>query len=160
MDLPSSTGGLVQGDLILLDNPAAYTEIEKGSAFNEVIVNLNPVGNLITFTLEYSDAGPLGGFPPDQVSLFLLDSNFQPLFPTDDPLGADALFAIDLTGAPGGVLSLYKPATLQSAGNIAVTIPGPVNPIPEPSTQSMLISAAAFLGLRILWPRLRARRDA
>src|SRR5689334_22121192 len=67
MALPETTGGLVQGDLILINNPSNSTEIEKGSAFNEVIVNLNPVRNLVTFSLNYTDSGPVSGLPPDQV---------------------------------------------------------------------------------------------
>jgi len=161
MGLPASTGGLVQGDLILLNNPANMTEIEKGSAFNEVIVNLNPVGSSVTFTLEYSDTGPTGGLPPDQVSVFLLGSDNLPLFPTDDPLGTDALFAVDLTGVVGGEVSVFGPAKLTGPGNIAITIPGGGPPVvPEPSTLGMVIAAASLAALQMRRSKFRARRTS
>jgi hypothetical protein len=131
MGLPTTTGGLVQGDLILVENPAPFTEIEKGSGFNEVIVNLSPVKNLITFTLSFSDTGPVSGLPPDEISVFALDSSLLPLFPTSDPTGSDALFAIDLTGAPGGVVSAFAPTT-QNQDSLSITVPGQVSTVPEP----------------------------
>jgi hypothetical protein len=149
MDFPFTTGGIIQGDLILIKNPATYTEIEKGSAFNELVVNLSPVGNLITFALAYNDDGPPPGFPPDEISLFLLGTSSLPLVPTSDPTGANALFAIDLTGIPGGDISIFAP-TIQNQNNLSIIIPGQNGPeVPEPAAFWLLSMGLITVFLRL-----------
>src|SRR5579864_2592275 len=66
--LPETTGGLVDGDLILLHNPAAFTFIDTGSFFNELIVNLAPVSNSVLFTLSYTTNAPVMGTAPDEIA--------------------------------------------------------------------------------------------
>ena len=69
MGLPDTQGGLITGDLILITNPAASTNIQTGFFFNEIMVNLNPVGSSVTFTLSYTTAPPPGGVLPDEISV-------------------------------------------------------------------------------------------
>jgi hypothetical protein len=156
MGLPLTTNGFTQGDLILINNPANFTELEKGSPFNEVIVVLSPVGSLITFRLEFTDSAPSNpANPPDQISVFLLDTtNFLPIFPTSDPLGTDALFVVDLDGTAGGNISAFSPTVLGTNGLLSVVIPsqGP-GVIPEPS--GLLLVGA---GIGLMGTRLRRRR--
>jgi hypothetical protein len=157
MGLPETSGGLVDGDLILIHNPAPFTFIQTGSFFNELIVNLGPIGNSVTFNLSYTTSSPAPGTPPDEIAFFLLDSTFQPLFPTADPLGTDALFVVDLNG-PSTSPAIYSPATESSPGNIQITIPGQTTTVPEPSTFSIAIIAVAALGLKARSLRRRAQR--
>jgi hypothetical protein len=145
MGLPETSGGLVDGDLILRQNPAPFTVIEGSTFFNELIVNLTPVSNQITFDLSYSNNGPSAGAAPDQISFFLLDGQYQPLFPTADPLGTDALFAVDLTGSSS--VDVYSPATLTSPGNIQITVPGSTT-VPEPKIFLLTLPAAILIALR------------
>ena len=156
MGLPLTTNGFTQGDLILIQNPAEHSELEKGSPFNEVIVVLNPLGNLITFRLEYSDNPPADpANPPDQISVFLLDTtDFLPVFPTSDPTGANALFAIDLNGTPGGDISVFSPTT-RADNNLRVVIPRD-GIIPEPG--SVVLTAAGLALLVSISQRAKERK--
>jgi hypothetical protein len=123
MGLPETTGGLIDGDLILGLNPAPFTYIETATFFNELIVNLTPVLNSVTFTLDYTTNAPGLGVLPDEIDFYLLDGSYNPLFPTSDPLGADSLLAIDLNGAS------------TSPGNIEITVPGSAPAtVPEPNS--------------------------
>ena len=130
MGLPETLGGLISGDLILQNNPASSTSIEFGSFFNSLAVVLNTTGNQITFSISYSELGPLGGAPPDAIAFYILDAAGQPLFATSDPLGTNALFTIELTGAVGGVVTAYTPA-VKTGTSIQITIPA--NGLPPPT---------------------------
>jgi len=147
MGLTETTGGLVDGDLILLSNPAPFTFIDTGAFFNELIVNLTPVSNTVTFGLSYTTNAPVPGTPPDQIAFFLLDSSYLPLFPTSDPLGADALFSIDLNGTSSSP-NIYSPAIQSSPGNVQITVPG-TTPVPEPTTLLLTLSGVAIIAFKI-----------
>jgi hypothetical protein len=124
--LPETEGGLVEGELILPPfNSASFTRIGGSFFFNELIVNFISFGNSISFTLSIADIGPSPGGLPDQFALFLLDATGFPLFPTSDPLGSDALFAIDITGAPGGDLSVFSPTVFTPPNSLDITVPSP-----------------------------------
>ena len=121
----SSTSGGVSGSL-----PGDVT-LSDAAFFNELLQGIT-LGNSLSFLLELTESAPLG-LTPDQFSLFLLNplTGFS-LVATSDPTGADALFAIDITGAPFGELSTYH-SMAQAA------------PIPEPSTLFLL--GSGLLGL-------------
>ncbi len=137
LGLPQTQGGLVSGDLILGANPAAFTTIESNFAFNELLLPYSLFGTSTTFSLDISGFAPQLGIP-DEFSLFLLDTSGNPLFPTSDPLGADSLLTVDITGAAGGVVNVFSPASL-SGENVQITVPG-TSPIPEPSSLLLLAS--------------------
>src|SRR6266446_3493857 len=122
--LPETLGGLVSGDLILLRNPAPFTVVDADFFFNEIAVNIQRFTEAITVTLQIPDLAPVPGVPPDEFALFLLDSAGRPL-PTSDPLGANALFVIDITGSAGGVSGAFVPAVFTSPNNVQITIPSP-----------------------------------
>jgi hypothetical protein len=152
LGLPQTQGGLVSGDLILGANPAAFTTIESSFAFNELLLPYSQFGTSTTFSLNISELAPQLGIP-DEFSLFLLDGNGIPLFPTSDPLGANSLLTVDITGAVGGVVNVFSPATL-SGQNIQITAPGtPVSGTPEPS--SLLLFTVALL---LLVVQMHARK--
>ena len=150
--LPETEGGLVEGSLILMLNPASHTEIHTGAFFNELVVNLQPFGKSTSFTLGLPENAPSSGDLPDQFALFILDSAGLPLFTTSDPSGADSLFTIDVSGVSGGELSVFGPARLTSPTNIAITVPGSgTPPLPEPAT--VFLSCIGLVVLAIQRPR-------
>lgn len=124
LGLPATQGGPVFGDIVLGLNPAPSTVINSNFFFNELSVNFASFSNKVTFTVQVSEIGPPTGSPPAQFAFFMLDSSGEPLFPTSDPLGADALFTIDVTGAAGGLLNTFSPARFTSPNNISIAIPG------------------------------------
>ena len=152
LGVPITEGGLVEGDLILQINPAPFTRINGGSFFNELIVTPTPFGNNISFTLSLSQSHTPGGVP-DQLALFLLDASGLPLFPTSDPLGADALFTIDITGVAGGLLSVFSPTSFTPPTSLQIIVPGGPSPVPEPSTLFLFIlGLVGLLGYRWRMP--------
>jgi len=124
LGVPITEGGLVEGDLILQINPAPFTRINGGFFFNELVVIPMPFGNTITFTLRLSE-NHTAGQVPDQFALFLLNEAGLPLFPTSDPLGADALFTIDITGVAGGDLQVFSPTIFTPPNSLQITVPSP-----------------------------------
>jgi hypothetical protein len=143
LGLPETEGGLVEGDIILGSNPAHHTRIHDAFFFNELMVNFVSFGNQITFTLEISESPSSAGQLPDEFALFLLDSSFHPLFKTSDPLGANALFSVCVTGAPGGLLSVFDPTILQPPSTLKIVVPA-LNAPPDCSQAKPSVA--------ILWP--------
>lgn len=123
LGLPDTEGGLVEGDIILGSKPAHHTRIHDGFFFNELTVNFVSFGNQITFTLEISESPSGAGHLPDEFALFLLDTSFHPLLTTSDPLGANALFSVCVTGVPGGELSVFNPTIFQAPSTIQIVVP-------------------------------------
>ncbi len=125
LGLPETEGGLVTGDLILGINPAPFTRIDAEFFFNEIAVIFKSFGKKITFTLQLSEVPPGAGQLPDEFALFLLNAAGLPLFPTSDPSGANALFAIDITGVPGGKLSVFTPTIFTAPNTLQIAVPSP-----------------------------------
>ena len=70
--LPETRGGLVQGDIILLANPAAFTSIEDDFFFNQLSVPFTSFGTSITFNVQTTEVAPTVADLPDELSLFIL----------------------------------------------------------------------------------------
>jgi hypothetical protein len=101
--------------------------------FNSLLQNLT-LGGAISFalTLTRHFAGPA----PDQLALYLLDPDLGvPLFGTSDPTGADALFAVDITGTEFGEYQVFHSSLSAS--------PVSSMPVAEPSS-SLLLAAGAM----------------
>lgn len=107
--LPETEGGLVQGDIILLLNPAPFTIMSDGSFFNEIVIPFDSFGTSISFVVQLSENGPPPGALPDEFSFFLLGENRLPMFATGDPLGAEGLFTICVDGTSDGLLMPFTP---------------------------------------------------
>lgn len=93
----STDGTLTPGGSVFLTDSGFFNEELKDITF----------GSFLNFSLLLTEdhAGP--GF--DQFSFFLLDpTTFLPLFETNDPTGANALFAIDISAAGGGVPYVFE----------------------------------------------------
>jgi hypothetical protein len=127
--LPETQGGLVQGDIILLLNPAPFTEIADGFFFNELLVPFTSFGTSISFTIQLTE-NPVGaGGIPDEFSFFILDANRLPLFSSADPLGTDTAFAICVDGTTSGLLSPFDPPTTFTPPDLLeILASGPVTP--------------------------------
>jgi hypothetical protein len=133
-------GTLVPGPLTLSDS-AFLSEWSQGLTY----------GTHMSFILNLTTNSSLGGIP-DEFSFFLEDSTGTP-FPTSDPTGADALFAIDITGSP------LDPFVFTSDYASATVTPLPVD---EPSalglTSSLLTILVVSLGY-IKWRSLATRQS-
>jgi len=114
---PGTAGGLVRGDIVLGLNPAFFTQMDHGGPdgalyfFTSLVVNFESLGSFITFSIDLMEFFNYPWFPLDELSLFLLRPSGQPAFVTADPLGANALFSLCMTGQPGGDLSVFSPMT-------------------------------------------------
>lgn len=120
--LPETQGGLVQGDIILLLNPAPVTTIEDDFFFNQLVVPFTSFGSQITFSIQLTQNRGASGFP-DQLTVYLLHTIDQPMIGTTDPLKSNALFAIDVTGVSGGALSAFSPTQFSAPSTLTVNVP-------------------------------------
>jgi hypothetical protein len=133
-DIGGATGDL-PGDLTIADS----------SFFNESARGIT-LGNSLFFRLLLTNH--FAGGAPDEFAFFLLDSTgTTSLVQTSDPTGANALFTVDLTGAPGGILSVFSSPEI----GYSVTPVAPA-PIPEPG-----VLTALGIGCAMVWPLLRRR---
>jgi len=121
--------GALPGTVVLTDS----------SFFNELLTGIT-LGTRLSFTFN---ATANAGVTPDEFSVFLLNTaGTASLFPTNDPTGADALLAFEITTGPG-VLTLFS----APGGQAATTV------VPEP--RSLILSG---LGLGILTTQRRRFR--
>ena len=65
------------------------------------------LGSSVIFSVQLPEPTPSG--VPDEMAFFYLADSVTAAFPTADPLGTSALFAIDVTGQSGGDLSVFPP---------------------------------------------------
>jgi hypothetical protein len=129
----SSVSGDVSGTLV----PGPLT-LGDAQFFNEWLQGVTVFGTTLSYQLNLGQNTVSGGIP-DEFSFFLLNSAQVP-FPTSDPTGADALFAIDLNGAnttASVYTSNFATASVRATG------------VPEPSTVLLLMAALPIL----LWRR-------
>lgn len=113
---PSSTpgidyfeGGPVYGDLLEGASPSPRTVIASGFFYNQLSVPFDSLGASVSFAVQLPEPGSAPAGIPDQMSFFYLADSVTAAFPTADPFGANALFAIDVTGQTGGDLSVFAP---------------------------------------------------
>lgn len=116
--------------------------LQNTGFFNEALQSIL-LGNSISFNFTLTENLDPSATIPDAFSVFLLDSSGSTLFPTTDPTGADALFAVDIDGTSTGNLNVY----LADSG-ITSPVTWSVNSsstVPEPSVIFLL--AAGLIGL-------------
>jgi len=125
LGLPETQGGLVTGDIILVQGgmgmPAASTTIEDDFFFNQLAVVFNSFGSQVTFQFSaLSNYTP--GAIPDELAFFILRSDNKPLVFSDDPLGSHALFTLCIDGTPTGNLMVFPPAMQPAADQIMLVV--------------------------------------
>jgi hypothetical protein len=115
-------GEAVIQDLVLNGDAAgslAPGELELGDgAFLSEGLQAVEFGDTLTFRLSLSGSAPAEEFP-DQFSFFMLDEQFEP-FPTDDPLGADALLVCELRSALPDCRSFESPVIVAEIDGVDV----------------------------------------
>jgi hypothetical protein len=129
-------GGSPSGSPILIGGASgslsAAVTLTDTSFFNEFVEGFT-AGSMLSFILDISTN--FAGGTPDSFAFLLLDSNGDPV-PTDDPLGTDALLAVDLV----------SPLVIQTFSSPQFDIPAPdVQRIPEPAT--LILFSAGLAGL-------------
>lgn len=123
--------------------------ITDSSFFNESAGGIT-LGSTTSFHLTLTNNS--AGGAPDEFAFFLLDSTgTTSLVSTGDPTGSDALFIVDLTGAPGGAMTLF--GSLTGGVGYSVTPSGPVE-VPEPGAIALL-----GIGCIMALPLLRRRKQ-
>lgn len=82
-------------------NPVSLTDT---GFFNEQLIS-GTLGTYLNFKVTLTENNAAAG--ADEFSFFFLDRVTGRPYLTSDPSGASAMFAIDITGAPGGSVSSY-----------------------------------------------------
>ena len=121
--------------------PGSVSSMSPGSLQDWPISEQKPLFNLMGNTYDKIGVKLTESFIPagffDEFSFFLLDSGFQTLTTTTDPLGANAQFVVDIDGNPGGLPAAYDSS---APGHLAVPEGG--------STLSLLLLALGAAGCR------------
>lgn len=139
-----------------LSSLANFTLTDTGF-FNEVQRNIT-FGTSLSFTVNLTENRTAPAF--DQFSFFALDpTTLLPLLGTTDPTGADALFAIDINGQPGGVLSVFASVASGVTWQVTptpTTTPPPVG-VPDGGSAVFLmaISCVGTIVARAVHSRVR-----
>lgn len=121
-DSVEAVGGPVYGPLVGDGTESDSTIIEDRWFENCVAILSDSLGTVVNFQIKLTELAPADTTAPDQLSMYYLRRMESTPMPTDDPMGAEALFAIDITGASGGVLTTYTPAVFRSADSIIVDL--------------------------------------
>ena len=103
--LPETQGELVAGDLIQNVRPAKFTRIKANTFFTELVLPFTAFGDEISFTLNLSETAALDQRPPDQLSLYLLDSEGRTM--AGNGVSGDPNIVITVTGQRGGRLQVF-----------------------------------------------------
>ena len=111
----------------------------ENNFFNEFLVDII-FSNSISFQIYLSENGPSGIAAPDAFSFFILDpGSGLPLFPTNDPSGADSLFRIDVDGSSTGFANIF------GADGVSISIEPLSQELPEPSTALLFMPLLLIL---------------
>jgi len=117
------------GDLLSASNPAALTTLEAQYFYNSLAVPFDSLRGTTIVRITVSEEGPTAPASPDEVSMYLIDRNSGLPTPTADEFGTAALFAIDITGAAGGELTVFSPMVFIPPDTL--TLQGSVDDVPR-----------------------------
>jgi hypothetical protein len=120
--------------------------INDNSFLNGVALSLENVTSL-KFLISFTNNAPSVDSFLDSIGLYLYgDDYFNPLVPTDDPLGANALFSWFATGVGNGELQTFASLAASSL-TWDVQFVDPQVPVSEPGTLLLMLLAIASLHL-------------
>jgi hypothetical protein len=118
---PKTQGEEVTGDLVQNSFPAKHTRVKANTFFTELALPFVAYGDFIEFTINVSETKALNGRPPDEFSLFLLDSLGRSLAARANPDGKPDM-SITVTGVRGGQLKLLTDPVVAGGSSVG---PGP-----------------------------------
>jgi hypothetical protein len=104
-------GGPLTGQVLNELAPADTLLLGDSYFFNEAAVPFDDLNTTIRFRVELSENSGPSDAAADALSFFLTDSENGEPIASADGLGADALFAITVTGVSGGDLEVFSPMT-------------------------------------------------
>lgn len=113
-------GGPTSGDLLNGLNPAATTTLGNTAFFNELLVPFDSLGANVAFAMQIPEVLPSAYGIPDEISCFFLTDSGSTWFNTSDPLGANALFSVSVTGEAGGDLSVFWPTVFVAPDTLVI----------------------------------------
>lgn len=121
-------------------------EISDNSFLNGVALSLKNVTSL-SFLISFTNNGPAIDNFLDSIGVYLYgDEYFNPLVPTDDPLGTNALFSWFATGSGNGDLQTFASLSASSL-TWDVHFVDPHVPVSEPGTLLLMLLAMVSLHL-------------
>ncbi len=126
-------GGPVSGDIFWTGLPADSSTLGGDGELNELSVLLQPLGTEFSCDLTLTETPSSALKPMPQLAFYFLTKpggadSLAFRTPTADPYGSNALFAIDISGAPGGDLYVFAPMVLVPPDTLlldAVTLNSP-----------------------------------
>ncbi|MES2077100.1 MAG: hypothetical protein V4462_15925 [Pseudomonadota bacterium] len=117
---------------------------DADSFFNEVRLHFSSLDAAVESTVDVSENGPGKSNFPDIFSLFILDvKNDIPIFNTADPIGAGAIFSLNIYGSSISDFSVFEVEDKM----VLVTVRPLVGEVSEPPTLSVIIVGLLILGL-------------
>jgi hypothetical protein len=117
--------------------------LQSASFFNEVVQPVT-LGNRIRFNLNLTENFSAGTTTPDALSVFLLDSQGNPIIYTTDPTGSNALFLSNIDGSSHSDLHNYSDLSSQISWNVTS-----VSAVPEPEEWAMMIIGLGLVALQV-----------
>jgi hypothetical protein len=114
-----------QGDLGLdpVVHPARLTSLGSRLFHSWMSVPFDSLGRAVQFTLRVSEHRGPPARPSDMFTFSVAPGPGVPRFDTADPLGVNALFCLEVSGAEGGQLTVFPPARLIEPDTIEVVLP-------------------------------------
>jgi FlgD Ig-like domain len=105
----STEGGPAMGHLLFGLNPADTTTLIGGTFYSDMNLQLQNI-TYFNCDLDLTEHAPDDTIATSQFALYWLNDD-EAVRLSDDPLGANALAVLDITGASGGELSVFYPMT-------------------------------------------------
>ena len=130
-------GGPVRGHLLTNVNPAQRTVVGNDFFYNSLSVPFDSLGTIVRFSVQLPEPASVGPRFPDELAFFYLTDSSMTAFNTGDPLGANALFAISVTGASGGDLGIFAPMMFVAPDSLILDLYG-VGVSPPRSARGLL----------------------
>jgi len=126
---PSTLGGALTGDLILQLNPSFLSTISATSpdsnyfGHSSLGVNFDSLGTGVVFNVDLAAFSLGEPSLREEFAFYILKRDgSDTLFPTGDPLGANALFALQALDPYGTQLSVFSPAILVPPDSVVLDI--------------------------------------